>query len=67
MTDLSRSFVEEVRELAAKYDLSFFIVTERASAYSNRGNAAVKNAREAQIEWERRNGFDPEEDWSKEA
>lgn len=60
----ARKFCSEVRELAQKYNLPFFLVTDGASAISNNGCAAVKNARDSQIKWEEDNGFDPNEDWS---
>lgn len=60
----ARAFCSEVRELARKYDLSFFIVTEGASSISNNGCEAVRNARMCHEEWEKANGFDPHEDWS---
>lgn len=64
----ARRFVSDVRELAKKYDANFFVVTDGASGYSNgngKNNPAVKNARAQQIEWEKKNGFDPDEDWEK--
>ena len=61
----AREFCREVRELALKYDLPFFVVTEGSSATSNNGCAAVKNARDNHIKWEEVNGHDPYEDWSK--
>lgn len=61
----AREFVRRVGELAKEYDANYFIVTDGASGTSNRGNPAVRNARNAQIEWEKKNGFDPDEDWSK--
>lgn len=60
----ARKFVNDVRKLAAKYDADFFIVTNGASGYHNTGEPAVRNARDAQIKWEKENGFDPDEDWS---
>lgn len=63
--ELAREFCKEVRELAEKYNLPFFVVTEGASATSNNGNNAVKNARDNHIQWEKENGRDPYEDWSK--
>ena len=60
----ARKFVNEVGKLAKKYDANYFIVTDGASGTSNRGNPAVKHARECQIEWEKERGFDPYEDWS---
>lgn len=61
----AREFVNKVGQLAKKYDANYFIVTDGASGTKNNGNPAVKNARDAQIEWEKNNGFDPNEDWSK--
>lgn len=61
----ARKFCQEVKELAKKYGLSFFVVTEGASTISNNGCEAVKNARDNHIKWEKENGFDPYEDWSK--
>ena len=62
---MARKFCAEVKELALKYNLPFFVVTDGASATSNNGCEAVKNARNNHIEWENKNGFDPYEDWSK--
>ncbi len=66
-TEEARKFVTDVRKIAKKYDANFFIVTDGASGYHNGpvSNPAVKNARDQQIEWEKKNGFDPDEDWSK--
>lgn len=61
----ARNFCNDVRNIAKKYDANFFVVTDGASAYHNTGNPAVKNARNQQIEWEKKNGFDPDEDWSR--
>ena len=61
----ARKFCQEVRALAEAYQLPFFVVTDGASATSNNGCDAVRHAREQQILWERQNGFDPNEDWSK--
>ena len=52
--DRAREFCLEVVELADKYGLPFFFVTDGASATRNNGCDAVKHAREAQIEWEKR-------------
>lgn len=60
----AREFCEKVRELAKEYSLPFFIVTEGASATSNNGCEAVRNARENHIKWEKEKGFNPYEDWS---
>ncbi len=62
----ARKFCAEVKELAKKYDVPFFVVTDGASAISNNGCLAVKNARDSHIKWEKENGYDPYEDWSKE-
>ena len=62
----ARKFCAEVKELAKKYDVPFFVVTDGASAISNNGCLAVKNARDNHIKWEEENGYDPYEDWSKE-
>lgn len=66
-TEEARKFVTDVRKIAKKYDANFFVVTDGASGYHNgpNSNPAVKNARDQQIEWEKKNGFDPDEDWSK--
>ena len=67
--DTARRFVRDVGKLAKKYNANYFIVTDGASGTSNGNggisNPAVRNAREAQIKWERENGFDPDEDWEK--
>lgn len=60
----ARKFVSEVGKLAKKYDANYFIVTDGASGIHNNGNPAVKNARDSQVEWEKKHGFDPDEDWS---
>ena len=61
----AREFVEKVKELAALYDLPFFVVTDGASATNNTNCEAVKNARDNHKKWEEKNKFDPKEDWSK--
>lgn len=61
----ARQFCQEVKELATKYNLPFFVVTDGASATSNNGCIAVKNARDNHIKWETENGYDPYDDWSK--
>lgn len=61
----ARQFCKDVEELAKKYHLPFFIVTDGASVTSNNDCAAIKNARDSHIEWEKANGYDPYEDWSK--
>ena len=61
----AREFCQKVKELAKEYDLSFFVVTEGASAVSNNGCEAVKNVRDNHIKWELEHNSDPYEDWSK--
>jgi hypothetical protein len=61
----ARELCSKVAELAKEYNLPFFFVTEGASITRNNGCDAVRNAREAQIEWEKKNGADPDEDWIK--
>ena len=61
----ARKFCMEVRELAKKYDLPFFVVTDGASATLNNDCEAVKNARDNHKKWEENNNFDPYEDWIK--
>ena len=64
----ARQFVSEVQDVAKKYNANFFVVTDGASGYSNGNgetNSAVKNAREAQVKWEKEHGANPDEDWSK--
>ena len=60
----AREFCQDVKKLAEKYDLPFFVVTDGASAVSNKGCPAIKNARDNHILWEKQNGYDPFEDWS---
>ena len=60
----AREFCQEVRTLAKKYELPFFIVTDGASSTSNNGCEAVRVARENHTNWEEKNGFDPNHDWS---
>lgn len=59
----AREFCQKVKMLAKEYELPFFVVTDGASATSNNGCEAVKNARDNHIKWEEQNGFDPYEDW----
>jgi len=61
----ARNFCRDVKELSKKYKLPFFVVTDGASATSNNGCEAVKNARENHKKWELEHNFDPDEDWSK--
>lgn len=59
----ARKFCQEVRLLAEKYNLPFFVVTDGASSTHNNGCEAVYHARMAHIEWEKEHGHDPDEDW----
>lgn len=61
----ARKMCTEIGELAKKYDLPVFAVTDGASVTRNNGCEAVRYHREQQIKWEVRNGFDPDEDWLK--
>lgn len=61
----ARQFCQEIKELAKKYNLPFFVVTDGASAISNNGCSAVKNARESHILWEKQHDYNPYEDWNK--
>ena len=62
----ARALCRDVRKLADKYNMSFFFVTEGASAYNNMSNnEAIRNARNKHIDWELKNNSDPYEDWSK--
>lgn len=59
-----RILCKEVSELARSYDVDFFFVTEGASVCSISHNEAVRHARNCHEEWERDNGYDPNEDWN---
>ena len=61
----AQKFCLEVKQLAAKYNLPFFVVTEGASATCNDDCDAVKNARTAHIQWEKRHSIDSDHDWNK--
>ena len=64
----ARKFLQDVDKISQKYNANFFIVTDGASMTRNgRGesNLAVKNARDSQVDWENKNGEDPNEDWLK--
>lgn len=62
----ARKFCYEVKLLAKKYDLPFFLVTDGASVTVNNNCDAVRHARLCHIIWEKEHGFDPDEDWNKE-
>ena len=59
----AQQFCQEVKKLAKKYNLPFFIVTDGASATVNENCEAVAHARHAHTQWEKENGIDPEHDW----
>ena len=59
----ARQFVLEVIELAKKYDLPFFVVTDGASGIQNSHCDAVDHARKAHTQWELAHGIDPDHDW----
>lgn len=61
----ARRFVQDVEKLAKKYNANYFLVTDGASGTNNKDNKAVKYCRDALKEWERKNKFNPDEDWSK--
>lgn len=63
--DKARNFCRDVQRLGKKYKMSYFFVTDGASCVSNNGNPAVRHARMCHEEWERKNNFDPDEDWGK--
>ena len=62
----ARKFVEEVREIANKYDLPFFIVTEGASGVNNNNYEAVEVARKNHMNWEMSKNLNPYHDWKEE-
>lgn len=57
----ARKFCYEVGELAKKYNLPVFVVTDGAFLTRNNGNTAVRFHREKQVEWENQNSFDHNE------
>ena len=61
----AQEFCQEVKKLAQKYNLPFFIVTEGASATFNKDCEAVAQARQAHIQWEKEHGIDPNHSWEK--
>ena len=61
----AQEFCQEVKKLAKKYDMPFFVVTEGASAIQNRDCEAVAHARKAHTEWEKEHGIDPDHSWEK--
>lgn len=63
--DKAKSFISsEVREIAQRYGVNFFVVTDGASGCGVCGiSPAVRNARNSHIKWEKKNGIDPNHDW----
>lgn len=55
--EIAKAFVNEVKEMAKARGLNVFVLTDGVSGVSNNGNPAIKNAKEAQIKWEKENGF----------
>ena len=61
----AQEFCQEVKKLAKKYNLPFFVVTEGASVTVNKNCDAVTHARQAHIQWETEHGIDPNHSWEK--
>ena len=61
----AQEFCQEVKELAKRYNLPFFVVTDGASTTVNKDCEAVANARKAHTQWEKEHGIDPKHDWGK--
>ena len=61
----AQQFCLEVKNLAKKYNLPFFVVTEGASATCNKDCEAVFHARYAHTLWEKEHGIDPNHSWEK--
>ena len=68
----ARKFVKDVDKIAKKYGANYFVVTDGASGTRNNkygnlpiSNPAVQHARDCHKEWEKENGFEPNEDWEK--
>ena len=59
----ARRFVRDVKELAQRYELPFFMVTDGASGIDNADCEAVEHARRAHMAWELKHGIDPDHDW----
>lgn len=63
----ARKLCNAVRKLARKYNANYFFVTDGASSYSNgngKYNTAAKEMRDHMDDWERNNGFNPDDDWT---
>ena len=61
----AQQFCLKVKELAAEYDLPFFVVTDGASAVVNKNCPAVHHARQSHIQWEKENNINSKQDWEK--
>jgi len=61
----SQQFCLEIKKLAKKYDLPFFVVTDGASAIVNKDCPAVYHARQAHIQWEKENHINSKHNWEK--
>lgn len=53
--DRAKLFCDQVAEIAKMYEVSFFVVSEGASAHSNYNCEAIRNACESHAIWEREN------------
>ena len=60
----AQEFCAEVKKLAQKYNLPFFVVTEGASATYNNNCEAVANARKAHIKWEEEHNINSNDSWA---
>lgn len=63
----ARKLCNAVRKLSRKYNANYFFVTDGASSYSNgngKYNTAAKEMRDHMDDWERNNGFNPDDDWT---
>lgn len=61
--EIAKNFLRQVKTLAEKMNLNVFVATDGASLTKNNGNECVSFHRQQQIEWEKQNGFDPNETW----
>ncbi len=59
----AQQFCLEVKKLAEKYRLPFFVVTDGASAIVNTDCEAVNHARQFHIQWEKAHHIDPNHSW----
>ncbi len=59
----AQQFCSEVKKLATRYQLPFFVVTDGASATMNQNCEAVRAARKAHINWEKKHQIDPNHSW----